>query len=224
MDSVDPVYARYWQRKRLRGACPHFPVIGCGARFDGDVLRTVSAAIAGADSLLDIGAGDLTMRGILRGAGFSGRYATLDVGGEYVHDYASLEQVTETFDAVLLMDVIEHLPLSMGLGMLNRAARLLNSGGVLVVQTPNGRCVRSPFTSDMTHVQAYNLPDLWAELTAIGLEANGYRVAFSRGSALPERLRALPARWFITHVLGLDYADNILLVARKSSGTTGSRA
>lgn len=210
---MDPVYARYWERKRLLSSCPHFPVITCSGRFDGSVLQTVSQAIRNAQSLLDIGAGNLAMRDALRRDGYRGDYATLDVGEEFQHDYASLDEVRSSFDAVLLMDVLEHVPLAIGLDMLERAARLLNPKGVLILQTPNGRCVRSPFTSDMTHVQSYNLPDLWAHVSAMGLEARGYRVAFSGRGDWASRARALPARWVITRLLGLDYADNILLVA-----------
>lgn len=217
MTTHDPVYARYWQRKRLRATCPTFPVIRCAGRFDGDVLRIVYEAIREQSSVLDVGAGDLSVRDALIAAGFGGAYRTLDVGDEHRYDYASLDQVSEPQDAILILDVIEHLPLRDGLSMIARAIELLRPNGKLVLQTPNGRCVRAPFTSDMTHLHAYNLPDLWAFVAASGCRARGYRVAFESRGGVVARLRSLAGRAVATQLLGLDYADNILLVAQRDT-------
>ena len=92
------------------------------------------------------------------------------------------------------------------------------------MQTPNGRCVRSPFTSDMTHVQSYNLPDLWAYLTALGCTCQGYRVAFQTPQRVHQRALDWVGRAVTTRLLGLDYADNILLVASKSAVAEGASA
>jgi hypothetical protein len=68
----------------------------------------------------------------------------------------------------------------------------------------------------MTHLHCYNLTDLWAYLTSLGLVVEGYRIAF-RGPSLSlfERLRFLSGAYVTTRLLGCDYADNILLIARK---------
>lgn len=211
----DPVYARYWERKRLLESCPHFPVIRCSGRFDGDVLQTISKALSGRERLLDVGAGSLAIRDALIASGFTGRYATLDVGSEATYDYRSLDEVDVAQPAILLLDVIEHLQLRDGLRMLEQAVELLEPGGVLVVQTPNGRCVRSPFASDMTHVHAYNLPDLWAFVTSTGCSALGYRVAFEPSVKPLARARRLLSKAVTTQLLGLDYAENVLIVATK---------
>jgi 2-polyprenyl-3-methyl-5-hydroxy-6-metoxy-1,4-benzoquinol methylase len=220
MHSTDLIYARYWHRKQLRGNCPPFPVLRCSGRFDGQVLSTVSKALASKSSVLDVGAGNFSVRETLRAAGFTGEYRTLDVGSEQTYDYRTLDEVEAPQEAILILDVLEHLPLAEGLRMLERAIALLAPSGVLVVQTPNGRCVRAPFVSDMTHVHAYNLPDLWAYITSAGCDTAGFRVSFEPSLGLVARARSLPrtflAKAVITQLLGLDYADNIMLVARKN--------
>lgn len=215
---TDSLYTNYWARKRLRTEhSPTFPVIQCSGRaIDGEVLNVIKSAVEGSARVLDVGAGDMGVRDTLRAAALVGRYETLDVGNEYNYTYNSLAQVAGPLDAILLLDVLEHLPIRDGLELVQQSFALLAEGGALVVQTPNGRCVRSPFTSDMTHVQAYNLPDLWAYLTSLGSECRGYRVVFQRPRRLHDQAIDLVARVVITRLLGLDYADNILLVARKS--------
>ena len=47
-----------------------------------------------------------------------------------------LESAGEPFDAILLMDVLEHFERAEGLWVLNRAAGRLTPGGLLVVATP----------------------------------------------------------------------------------------
>jgi hypothetical protein len=181
-----------------------------------DIERVYFDAIRGAKSLLDVGAGDLRVRDKFVRAGFEGVYETQDVGGEFAHTYRSIDQVTRRYDAVLCLDVLEHLRLDDGLALLDRIVGLLEPGGVLVVQTPNGRCVRNPLGWDMTHRHLYNLADLWAHLRTLGLEADGYRIWFA-----PRRLtpwgwaRSTFSRFVTTKVLGCDYADNIGVVARR---------
>jgi hypothetical protein len=193
-------------------------VVRCSGRaIDGEVLEIIKRAVFDKSRLLDVGAGDLEVRNILQAQGFTGEYETLDVGTEFPYTYDSIVQVVEPVGAILLLDVLEHLPLRDGLALVQDCILRLPEGGVLVVQTPNGRCVRSPFTSDMTHVQSYNLPDLWAYLTALGCRCEGYRVAFQTPRRAYQRALDLVGQAVTTRLLGLDYADNILLVARKSA-------
>jgi hypothetical protein len=215
---VTAPYENYWQKKALRERAPAFAV---KRWWPSPGLSETEAlyldAVSGAKSLLDIGAGDLTLKKKLTAAGFKGEYRTQDVGHEAAYDYRDLGAIDRRFDAVLCLDVIEHLPLADGLALLDRAVALLEPGGVLVLQTPNARCVRHPLSWDMTHLHCYNLPDLWAHVGTLGLEATGYRIVLERGPSkgLLERVNAFFARFVITRLLGADYADNIALIARK---------
>lgn len=156
------------------------------------------------------------MKNKLRCAGYKGDYQTQDTGGEYHYDYGSLSEINEKYGAVLCLDVLEHLTLQDGLKMLDSLITLLAGDGVLVVQTPNARCIRNPLSTDMTHLHCYSLSDLWAYLTACGLNVRGYRVVFGPRPRSPfGLLRFLASAYIATRTLGCDYADNILLLAQK---------
>jgi hypothetical protein len=212
-------YATYWQRKRLlAGSVPHFPLVRwwptdalC------DIEQVYFDAVKAAPRLLDIGAGDLRVMKKFQAAGFAGEYHTQDVGTEFAYTYCDLGAVSGFYDAVLCLDVIEHLPLEQGLALIAHAVSLLAPGGVLVLQTPNARCIRDPMSWDMTHLHLYNLPDLWAFATTLGLQASGYRVVFgpARRPGLWTRGIGMLGKFVVTRLLGCDYADNIALVAQR---------
>ena len=219
---ADLAYKDYWQRKKLlsAGSVPHFPVRRWW-RSDTlcEIERVYYDALRPAARLLDVGAGDLRVKQKFEAAGFQGEYHTQDIGTEFQHTYTDLAQVTSPYDAILCLDVIEHLPLEPGLGLVVRLTELLTPGGVLIVQTPNARCVRHPLSWDMTHLHVYNLPDLWAFCRTLGLEAEGFRVVFTNGpgSGLLAKATGLVGRT-LTRLLGCDYTDNIALLARKPKG------
>lgn len=214
-----PEYDRYWQRKRLiDSGVPDFPVRRWwDAASLCDSEQICFDAIKSAANLLDVGAGDLRLKRKFQAAGYSGVYDTQDIGGEYEHTYADLTEVNNSYGAILCFDLIEHMSLRDGLRLLDTLIGLLADDGVLMLQTPNARCVRSPLSTDMTHLHCYNLTDLWAHLTSLGLKVDGYRVAFRGPSeSFLERLRFLAGAFITTRLLGSDYADNILLIARKN--------
>jgi hypothetical protein len=213
-------YATYWQRKRLQaGPVPHFPVRRWWPT-DGlcDIERVYFEALRGATRLLDVGAGDLRMMKKFQTAGFAGQYDTQDIGSEYTYTFTDISEASGPYDAILCLDVIEHLQLEAGLALIARLIDLLGPGGVLILQTPNGRCIRNPLAWDMTHVQLYNLPDLWAYVKTFGVEATGYRIVFQPGPriGLGRRVWGLFGQFVTTRLLGADYADNIALLVRKS--------
>lgn len=220
--SIAPAYAKYWERKRLMAnGVPRFPVRRWWPS-DGlsDIEQVLFDAVREAGSLLDVGAGDLRVMQMFQQAGFLGEYHTQDIGHEFAYTYQSLDDVDRGYDAVLCLDVLEHLPLNDGLQLLERLVSLLNPGGRLIVQTPNARCVRDPMSWDMTHVQLYNIFDLWAWLSCQGLDVQGYRVQFVPSPPGPlRRLHMAAHAWFVSRWLGCDYTDNIVLIAQRTSLT-----
>lgn len=217
---ADVRYWKYWDRKRLLNqGCPHFPLVHRRSEQDpsGAELLWLSKTKK-AQRILEIGAGDLSNQRKLNAAGFGGQYESLDIGDEFQYTYKTWAEVQGKFDAILLLDVIEHLPLTEGLELLHECYSRLQSQGLLIVQTPNARSIRSPLSTDMTHLQGYNIQDLWAYLTLMGCQVQGYRIQFlPQSMSLFSRIRYNFSRWLISRILGLDYADNILIIATKTS-------
>lgn len=217
------VYLNYWKRKNiLKAGIPKFNIIRW---WNSEQLpeseQLIFDLVKSSSSVIDIGAGDLSTMKKFKEAGYQGQYHTQDIGDEYKYDYTSLEEIISQYDVILCLDVIEHLWLSDGLTLILKLIDKLNIGGTLVIQTPNGRCIRSPLSSDMTHLHCYNLPDLWTYLTALGLEVDGYRVVFEKPKiSWAQTILNLFNRYFIAKVLGMDYADNILLIATKTDRVT----
>ena len=172
-------------------------------------------AIRGASSLLDVGAGDLRIMRKFQSAGYRGEYHTQDVGTEGAYTYRDLDEVPRRYAAILCLDVIEHLALQEGLGMVRNMISLLEAGGALVIQTPNAAYIPDPRSWDMTHLHVYNAGDLWAYLKCEGLEVDLYRVAQREehpGPMVSARLRITD--YIKLKILGCDYANNIAAVAR----------
>ncbi len=214
----DPAYDKYWQRKKLLMAgAPDFPVRWWWhdeAQLC-DIEQVYLDAVRHAANLLDVGAGDLRMMRRLQRAGFAGRYDTQDIGIEHSYTFQSVDDVTSTYDAILCLDVIEHLPLRDGLALLLRLVDLLRPGGTLVVQTPNAHCIRAPLGWDMTHLHCYSAQDLWAFFTSCGLSTQAWRVVFrTEQVSVASRFRFLLER-VTTRILRCDYADNIAVIATK---------
>lgn len=212
------VYLNYWKRKELlRQGVPKFPLLRWWDSPEHcEVEEVIFDYIKKQDTLLDVGAGNLKVMKKNQQASYSGKYHTQDIGNEFEYTYNNLSEITHKYSAILCLDVIEHLQLPEGLALIHRLNDLLLPDGVLIIQTPNGRCIRSPLGSDMTHVHCYNLDDLWAYLTCMQFKVEGYRVVFElKNKTYIQKILNLASRYIITRFLGLDYADNIVIVGKK---------
>jgi hypothetical protein len=212
-------YETYWARKKLIiGSLPEFPVRRWWSTEGlSEIERIYFDAISGARRLLDVGAGDLRVMRKFQAAGFGGEYLTQDVGGEGEYTYRSLDEIESRFDAILVLDVIEHLALQDGLKLIADAVDRLEVGGVLIVQTPNAYYIPDPLAWDMTHLHAYNVQDLWAFLRCLGLAVEGYRVVFGAPPRGPVGVvRSGIVAYVKRRILGCDFANNIALLARKT--------
>ncbi len=216
----DLVYLNYWQRKKLlQSGIPHFPVLKWYVSSTlCEVEQVIFNKIKNLDPVLDIGAGDLMVMKKFKHAGYSGKYHTQDIGEEFAYKYTNLDEIKQQYSAILCLDVIEHLQIKEGLALIHKLVDLLAPDGVLIIQTPNGRCVRSPLASDMTHLHCYNISDLWSYLTCMNLQVEGYRVTFEpEHQSWVQQILGLGAKYIITRIIGLDYADNIVVIATKQN-------
>lgn len=215
--SQNLVYLNYWKRKQLARQPPAFAVRR--HRWDIDDLSEAHSliydAIARGRSVLDVGAGSMRFMQLVQRRGFNGTYHTQDIGNEFEYTYTDLDQVFQTYDVVVCMDVLEHLTLSDGVAFLHRLLSLVSPGGVLAIQTPNANFHRHPLSWDMTHVHAYNPVDLWSYLTALGTQTTVYRLELGPPpTSLRDRLHARIRAW-IASEMQLDHCENLLALVTK---------
>jgi hypothetical protein len=72
----------------------------------------------------------------------------------------------------------------------------------------------------MTHRQCYNATDLWTLLRCKDLDVELYRVVFDEPRARPLLWpMKILSRFVATRLLGCDYADNLAVIARRSTAT-----
>jgi len=168
-----------------------------------------------AQRLLDFGGGDNRLKRKFLAAGFPGRYETLDISGEANHEYASLTEIKGQFDAIVCLEVIEHISLNDYVDLMDAFGKLLEPGGVLVVSTPNPLCVVPMWAGDPGHVQQYPIADLAADFVIRGHEVEAFRVRYGpwpRG--LTPRLRFFAMR-ALCYLLSVDYAQGIVVIGKK---------
>jgi hypothetical protein len=202
---ADLIFGSYWAHraaKQKAAALPR-PVLRC---FETNGLDETEALLlrtcGSSSSILEIGAGDKRVKRKFLEHGYSGSYATFDVSREFEHDYYSLADISGTYDSILLLEVV---------------ANLLARDGVVVVSTPNPACINSMWAGDMTHVQQYPLDDLLAFFLLRGFACEAYRVVYTKAQlSLLERLRFFLKKVIVAKVIGADYADGSIVIARRS--------
>jgi 2-polyprenyl-3-methyl-5-hydroxy-6-metoxy-1,4-benzoquinol methylase len=89
------------------------------------------------------------------------------MGKEFQYNYTKLDQTNHKYAAFLYLDMVEYSQLPEVLAMSHKLINLLAPDGVLIIQTPNCICVRSPLISDITNLHCDNIPDVWAYLTSM---------------------------------------------------------
>lgn len=172
----------------------------------------VATALAGAGRVLDVGAGDRDWARLLTAIGVTAAYESCDPDLDHAHEHADFLAVEGAYDAVLLLDVLEHLDLTTGLAYLAHAATVVAPGGAVVVSTPNPAHPTSFQASDVTHVRPWPAHDLRGALLESGfrgVEVHRFQHAVA-GRAWMCRVNRVAAR-----ALGVDPADHLLLTARR---------
>jgi SAM-dependent methyltransferase len=226
MNAVDrPLQDHYWEYMRRRDEYLEdpTPALPWWMSRGNDPLNPTEAKlfefVASAASVVDIGAGDGRIREKFRTAGFRGEYTTVDSSPEFAPEYSSIEALpAAAFDAALLLEVIEHVPLASFDGFMDHVLRCLTSDGRLVVSTPNAAYVGSIWEGDMTHVHAYRLQDLAAYLHLSGFDCRLFRVSWqSPRPTVTQRVRLLSAKVVTRWMLQLDYARGVLVLAQRRS-------
>lgn len=142
------------------------------------------------DAVLDLGCGTGTFLELVRerGArpfgvdGFEASVASckkkgLDVVNGDIHGY--LKKSRATFNGVMCSHIIEHFSTDKAFEMMEGAHRVLTTGGLLIIITPNFanlHVATENFWLDVTHVRPYPIPLLRVMLSHVGFEVidSGY--------------------------------------------------
>jgi SAM-dependent methyltransferase len=193
----------YFEVRRYRTEVPDyfrgFPVV-----CDRDKL--IAAQLKGRNRILEVGAGD---RPFL--TNFSGAYKTMDVDPTQKHDFYSVEEIQEPFDAVLMREVVEHISHGVFFSYLAKFAQILNPGGVLILSTPNPWAGGAVFAYDYTHISPWNMRDMYCVLRCYGFQP----VEISR-IIWPSRFQWLKKAYWAIHsrLYQLDYAGGYVAIGR----------
>lgn len=180
-----------------------------------DNKRLIAQTIKDAKKVLDIGAGDLRMKKYLSEVAFKGKYFSMDNNRNYGYHFHDINEIDSNYDAVLLLELIEHLDLDTAIRYLNKAVEVTNPGGHIIVSTPNIECVGHLWSSDITHIQHYPLKDLCALLLSLGCKNEFYvhktymRYFYGRAKILE------PLNKILRKILRIDYEQGILIFAKK---------
>ncbi len=213
---------RYWEFVRLREAAarPGYVEIDQDWREQlpgrvGASGRLMQEALGRAATLLDVGAGDRRYRQVLDRLGVKARYTSADIAqsGE-AHEYGDFLAVTDRFDAILMQELLEHLPADLGMRFIEHACELLTPGGVLWVSTPNACHPNQVWRYEVTHVRPWPPSDLYAALRLGGFSRVTVYRQYLRGLTWQRRAVA-PIAKALYRVMDLDWAQAMLAVAVK---------
>ena len=175
-------------------------------------LPTILKYLKDGESVLEIGAFNRELGERIKQYYSHIHYKSMDIDPTYPHDYSSLEEIRETFDVILLFEVIEHLALEEGREMVARIHQILKGGGRLIMTTPN---IFTPgqYWKDATHRMAYH----YEELGALFLRQQYELIEICRLFNEPFIKYFLKVYLFppLFRLLGIDFTKSILLVAKK---------
>jgi len=172
--------------------------------------------------VLEVGAGDRRLGKRLADERPDCAYRSMDIDPAGGHDYACLDEISETFDCVFAFELIEHLTLEDAWTMLVRLRELCRPGATLILATPNTHRPQA-FLRDATH----KTPFAWDELGGLASLAGFDVLAIARVYNAPFQ-RQLVHRFlfhWVHRITGIDYARTIVLVAQRPGkwGTGTSR-
>jgi hypothetical protein len=169
--------------------------------------------LAHPDRLLDLGADRREWETRLKRVWPDLVYRSMDINRGQRHDWYDLKDVDETFEALLCLEVIEHLPREEGCELLSRAHALLETGGRLVLTTPNIWCPPN-YLRDATHVQPWAYDEIGGLLLSLGFQVTGmYRLW---NAAFLDRCFRLSLGHWLHRYIGIDFARTLFVAARKT--------
>ena len=169
--------------------------------------------------ILDVGAGRKWVGKFLENKR-DVNYKSMDIDREVAHDYYSLDEINETFDFVIIFDVIEHLPLKETLENLEKMNSLLKKGGKIIISIPNIYYLGNVYHTTCHHVENYSYIDLFGFLNSFNYNNIEIFRLTERVLKLSPKLPAILIRHIIRKTILFsfphsDYATDIIISAEK---------
>ena len=162
--------------------------------------------------VLDLGAGMRGMKQEIEALGIDVTYKSMDVDRSNVHDFYDVKDVNETFDAVLMFEVIEHMSLEEGLFLLREIGKKVNKRGIIICSTPN---IFNPsrYMRDSTHKTFYSYDELCGLLGLAGFRIEGVYRSFN--DPVHRYMLKVYVLGFLFRLLTIDYALSIFVIGEK---------
>jgi SAM-dependent methyltransferase len=163
-------------------------------------------------AVLEFGAGARKLEDKVKKRWPGCEYASFDIDESRFHDFYKLEAVSGEYDIVCMFEVIEHVRPELAVEMLSKSFEVLNSGGLLVVTTPN---IFYPpaFLRDATHITPWCYDELGGVTALAGFEVQDIYRLYKESilKTLVRRYLCYP----VFRLLGIDFAKQIIVVAKK---------
>ena len=163
-------------------------------------------------SLLDIGANDRSLYNYISGkTNKKIIYESYGIDNSLFHDYYNLDGIEKKFDIITMFEVVEHMEIDEVKRVFCKVRKVLNSGGLFFVSTPN---VYHPvrFWRDSSHIT----PFAYDELVGLLISANfsDFRVYRIKTSM---KYKDWIRYWFyrpLIKLLGIDFAPGIVVIGK----------
>lgn len=207
--SKDFSWSRFYAlRKKIRAIYPSVYDL----KIRKKILDVVVEELAENEKILDVGASGFSLREKIKENFPAVIYKTMDIDTAVVHDYYSLDEISESFDMIILSEVIEHLEFHAGLSMLGRLLEMLKSGGKIIVSTPNLCHPHRYWDSD--HRTPYRYDEISGALLFVGFRVEKiYRIY---NDQFLKRFIRIHLASHLHRYLDIDFAKSIIVVASKT--------
>ncbi|MEZ6072895.1 MAG: methyltransferase domain-containing protein [Pirellulales bacterium] len=170
-------------------------------------------------AMLEVGAGARRLAVRLASRRPGCQYHSMDIDDTFAHDYHDLSDIARSFECVVALEVVEHLPFEQIPGWLAALAERLAPGGRLVLSTPN-TYYPPAYLRDATHRTPLAFDELGGLVEHAGLRVE--RIVRVHNDPVHRRWLRRYAFGWLFRMLGLDFAPQIVLVAERPASRSAA--